>query len=713
MAWPYATPYGKQLANDEYASLPLDLPIYPGAPGGKTHNTPSPLELFAKLVAHLKRQLEPDAEGAADAVLDGDMLQASRSLRKAADATCQSSSAMAGDSAGETDGTAGAAAATSREASLLASATASATIAARLVASTDARRAAWGGGGTATENGLIQGPACSDSGVGADCADLSALASALGTMHCALHAHLDTMVAATHPAVGGSAVGGPAKTLIEAIFAAMDYLLGMAKGMAADRGAMLRKGLGIADRYNFEDFLALHGVRRQSMTNPVGIAGHDLIFGYRHGNPANATCAAGVATMGILNMFLNYHGPFFRKFRPGTADVIFTPLYRKLVAAGVKFHFFHKATNLKPSSKTAATGAGSAGAGSAGAAAAAEPAIDRIDFEVQATVAHSTAASAIASFTASYSPLLADGTWPSKPLYNQLTEGAALRSRDIDLEDYYSEWPAVAARSLTRGVDFDEVVLGIPVGALPHLTGELSSASPRWKKMVNGAATVATQAMQLWLTETTADLASASREETTLIGFAHPYSTWADMSHVLAEERWGRNHSRRAARSLGYFVGALHDESESSLPPLTDHAYPGRMREAVKEATIEWLDQRLPRLWPRLNEVSGGVYSVLVGSEPGHDKRAAIETQYIRANVDPSARYVLPVPGGIGGTRLHPAKSTFSNMVLAGDWTLNGVNSGCAESAVTSGMLASRALVGAPRDDVFADWFLQFGPPLP
>ena len=67
--------------------------------------------------------------------------------------------------------------------------------------------------------------------------------------------------------------------------------------------------------------------------------------------------------------------------------------------------------------------------------------------------------------------------------------------------------------------------------------------------------------------------------------------------------------------------------------------------------------------------------------------------------------------GAIGGTRLHPAGSTFNHLWLAGDWTLNGLNAGCAEAAITSGMLASRALAGEPRDATFTDYFGQAGQP--
>ena len=40
--------------------------------------------------------------------------------------------------------------------------------------------------------------------------------------------------------------------------------------------------------------------------------------------------------------------------------------------------------------------------------------------------------------------------------------------------------------------------------------------------------------------------------------------------------------------------------------------------------------------------------------------------------------------------------SGFRNVVLCGDWTRNGFNAGCVESAVISGLLASNVLCGVP-----------------
>jgi len=78
----------------------------------------------------------------------------------------------------------------------------------------------------------------------------------------------------------------------------------------------------------------------------------------------------------------------------------------------------------------------------------------------------------------------------------------------------------------------------------------------------------------------------------------------------------------------------------------------------------------------------------------GADRLAA---QHWVANVEPSERYVLSLPGT---TELRLPKgmkgSGFENLHLAGDWTRNGINAGCVEAAVMSGLQASRAISGHP-----------------
>ena len=74
---------------------------------------------------------------------------------------------------------------------------------------------------------------------------------------------------------------------------------------------------------------------------------------------------------------------------------------------------------------------------------------------------------------------------------------------------------------------------------------------------------------------------------------------------------------------------------------------------------------------------------------------ARFDSQYWRANVDPSERYVMSV---VGSTqyRLAADQSGFSNLFLTGDWIRTGLNAGCVEAAVMAGMQTSRAMTGHP-----------------
>src|SRR5206468_858014 len=97
--------------------------------------------------------------------------------------------------------------------------------------------------------------------------------------------------------------------------------------------------------------------------------------------------------------------------------------------------------------------------------------------------------------------------WPTEPLADQL--------------DGTPPEPI----QLTRGKDFDEVVLGIPPGALGSVAEELIQAHPRWKDAIAHIRTIPTQAMQLWFCKTTQAL-GWPRKEGLLTGYAPPYSTW-------------------------------------------------------------------------------------------------------------------------------------------------------------------------------------------
>jgi uncharacterized protein with NAD-binding domain and iron-sulfur cluster len=81
------------------------------------------------------------------------------------------------------------------------------------------------------------------------------------------------------------------------------------------------------------------------------------------------------------------------------------------------------------------------------------------------------------------------------------------------------------------------------------------------------------------------------------------------------------------------------------------------------------------------------------GSENGEMQESP--GYYIRVNVSPSERYTQTFPG-FQRVRLKADESGFKNVVLTGDWTLNGLDVGCVEASVMSGLQASRVLCGFP-----------------
>src|SRR5690606_14446202 len=81
-----------------------------------------------------------------------------------------------------------------------------------------------------------------------------------------------------------------------------------------------------------------------------------------------------------------------------------------------------------------------------------------------------------------------------------------------DLESWWTAWPGVGKKTLTRGEHFDHVLLGIPVAAIPHIAPELVARVPAWRTMIHGAGsarpvqTTPTLGVQLWLEETAEQL---------------------------------------------------------------------------------------------------------------------------------------------------------------------------------------------------------------
>ena len=82
-----------------------------------------------------------------------------------------------------------------------------------------------------------------------------------------------------------------------------------------------------------------------------------------------------------------------------------------------------------------------------------------------------------------------------------------------------------------------------------------------------------------------------------------------------------------------------------------------------------------------------------MNEKSGEDR---FDSQFWTANVNPSDRYSLSLPGTLRH-RISPLDKTYDNLTIAGDWTDCGFNEGCVEAAVMSGRLAAHAISGFPR----------------
>jgi uncharacterized protein with NAD-binding domain and iron-sulfur cluster len=290
--------------------------------------------------------------------------------------------------------------------------------------------------------------------------------------------------------------------------------------------------------------------------------------------------------------------------------------------------------------------------------------------------------------------------WPSEPLWDQLEGGDALRKklarRGLTLESAWCS-ESVGSETLLAGDHFDLVVLGISIGALDDVARDLR-AREAWSAMMDTVGTVQTQAFQLWLSP---DLAALGWKAgtTILTGYAEPFDTWGDMSHLVPKESWPPTNE---PRTIAYFCSALRDAEP--IPPYTDEDFPRREHERVRENARSWVSWRTGLIWPLavLPEAKRPLDPRLLVDLAAGEGAARFDAQFFRANVDPTERYVLSIPGTTR-YRLKADGAGVSNLRLAGDWTWTSMQSGCAEAAIESGMRASRAISGFPAK-IHREW---------
>lgn len=431
------------------------------------------------------------------------------------------------------------------------------------------------------------------------------------------------------------------------LWQAVDLVATALIGIYNDRLLDRDRGYAAINHLDFREWLARHGADAFTLESGLIRGMYDLVFAYRDGDRTHPAFEAGTGLQLAGRFFFDYKGSLFWKMRAGMGDVVFAPLYQSLRQRGAEFKFFHRLQRLRLND--------------------AGTRVEAIELARQARTRPEVA---------QYNPLVrVNGLpcFPDRPSELQLEPPLPT----VDVESHFADRSTEEVVTLRYGQDFDEVVLAVSLGMIPFVCGELIDADVRWRQMVTNVRTVATKSFQVWTTKNEQEMGWAHPGSTSA-GFEGPYDTYASMPHLSGAEGW----RAEGPATVSYFCSAL-PESDSD---------PQRAAEYVERQARTFLDCGTSYIWPKMSTREDGF------------QWKHVHGFYARANVDPSDRYVQSLPGS-SVYRLAADESGFSNLFLAGDWVDSGLNAGCIEAAVVSGIQAANALLARPVDHgLFGGW---------
>lgn len=453
----------------------------------------------------------------------------------------------------------------------------------------------------------------------------------------------------------------------------IDLSLAFARGLVVDRLVVTGDWFSVDDE-ELRDWLRRHGAHEDTLRAPIVQGLYDAAFsGY-------APASAGASVHALLRLLLAYKGHIYYRMQAGMGDVVFTPFYEVLRRRGVKIELFHQVERLELSADASR--------------------VQKVHIRLQATPK-----------PGGYDPfVVVNGlpSWPNEPIYDRLADGAAVQAAGVDLEDWWNPGYTAGHKVLEHGTDYDLVVLGISLGAMRHIAGELAAKNGRFADMIEHVKTTQTRAAQLWFGPTREQLGWLGVPPI-VIPFAKPFDTWSDMTHLLPHEDWPT-----PVGNLAYLCSALpNDEPEPMRGDPGAAGYPERQRARVKAQALEWLRNDAGKLWPFATQPGNpdALNWAWLVDRDNRTGEARFDGQYWRATVSPSERYVLAVPGQ-ARYRLRADESGFDGLFLTGDWTKTAISMGCLEGATMGGIQTARAI--DPRvPKAYGDWLPDSAPRAP
>ncbi len=463
---------------------------------------------------------------------------------------------------------------------------------------------------------------------------------------------------------------------IRHLFIGIDLAITVTTGMIRDN--IFNDGYDVINNLDFRQWLRDNGANEKFTVQSTTVrALYDLIFAYEDGDIEKPNCEAGTMLRGMLRIGMCYRGGIMWKMQAGMGDTIFSPYYEVLKKRGVKFEFFNEVDELLLDPNNLNT-------------------VQKIKITQQVKLKKET-----------YQPLINVKDipcWPSQPRYDQIDAEQAklLQDNDIDLENYWNRWPEIyqqhygtplPTKTLIKGEDFDEIICGISIAALPSVCPQLLEQSPALKACHDNVKTVVTQAYQLWTNPNLPELGwshySDTGEQPVMTSWTEPVDTWAAMNQLLDKENWGA--LGQDPQNVAYYCGV---QPVTAIPPRTDYEFPIQAKAKVKQACLNQMNHETYSLWP--NAATPETFNFNLLTDPYNqqgDQR--FNSQYWRSNTAPTERYVQSV---VNSTqyRIDTDGAGFDNIYFTGDWIKTGLNAGCVEGATMAGLQTSRAMCGYP-----------------
>ena len=148
------------------------------------------------------------------------------------------------------------------------------------------------------------------------------------------------------------------------------------------------------------------------------------------------------------------------------------------------------------------------------------------------------------------------------------------------------------------------MVLGIPVGALEPICRELMARDERFRRGIERAVTVQTQAFQVWANRHGPELGWTHEGNSVAGCYVEPIDTYCDMTHLIPREDWKPGDD---VRTIAYLCGVLEDRRGETQDQAT---------ERVHRNAVQFLERDMPILWPDACRSDGSFdWDVLVDPE--------------------------------------------------------------------------------------------------